>query len=249
MPEIAPKIDKDKVLGLAPARGGSKSMPLKNLALLGGRPLLEYGLHHAAAAMPHIIQTLVCSTDHDGIANAARACGAEVIMRPPELATDLAPVEDGVRHVLGVLEQRDGAMPDIVVLFQPTSPFLHQDHIEGLVNILRNDSSLDAAQTIAEIPHNMHALNQRVVDDDGVVAFRFLEERKIAYNKKLKPKHYRFGNLVAFRSAPLMAGGTCFGTRSGSLLIDDNYAHDVDGPDDFEFANFLIENGRIKLPF
>jgi CMP-N-acetylneuraminic acid synthetase len=245
MPEIA----KDDVLGLVPARGGSKSIPLKNLALLGGRPLLEYSLHHAAAAMPHIIQTLVCSTDHEGIADAAHKLGAEVIVRPLKLATDLAPVEDCVRHVLDTLEKRDGAMPDIVVLFQPTSPFLHQDHIAGLVNILRNDPSLDAAQTIAEIPHNMHALNQRILDDDGVVSFRFKEERKIAYNKKLKPKHYRFGNLVAFRSAPLMAGGTCFGTRSGSLLIDDTYAHDVDGPNDFEFANILINSGRIQTPF
>jgi CMP-N,N'-diacetyllegionaminic acid synthase len=244
-----PNIAKNEVLGLVPARGGSKSVPLKNLAPLGGHPMIEYGIQHARSAMPDVVHKLVCSTDHDGIADAARGFGAEVLMRPPELATDSAPIEETVRHVLRVLEKRDGAMPDIVLLFQPTSPFLHQDHIKGLVDILQGDPTLDAAQTVAQIPHNMHALNQRVITDENLVVFRFLEERLKAYDKQSKPAHYRFGNLVGFRSASMMAGATCFGTRSGWLLIDDQYAHDVDGPDDFDYANYLIDSGRVETPF
>lgn len=240
-------LDEDKVLGLVPARGGSKSIPLKNMLRLAGRPLVAYCIAAAQTAMPEVVNRLVCSTDHEAIADFCRRLGAEVIARPAEYATDAAPTEDAVRHVLRVLAEQDGAAPGIVVLLQPTSPFVLREHINGLVDMLRQDPALDTALTISLVPHYFHALNQRSFEN-GRVRFIYEAQRRLAYNKQLKPKNYRFGNLVAFRATSVLAGNTCFGPNSGGLEIDRYYAHDVDGPDDVLYAEFLIREGLVRLP-
>jgi CMP-N,N'-diacetyllegionaminic acid synthase len=240
------KIVQGGVLGVIPARGGSKSVPLKNLAPLAGRPLIDYCITVAQAVMPKTVHRLVCSTDHPAIKDFCLSRSVEVIDRPPEIATDTAPTDDAVRHVLQTIADADGAMPEIVVLFQPTSPFVLPEHINEIVRILLDEPTLDTAQSLAHLPHNMHALNQRIIKD-GRVYFRFWEERKLAYNKQLKPMHYRYGNILAFRSETLMAGTPCFGPNCGSFVVDSAYAHDVDGPEDFEYAEFLIEKKKVVV--
>lgn len=108
-----------EVLAVIPARGGSKGIPRKNLLPLVGRPLVEHSVAAALRAR-HVTRTVV-STDDGEIAAVAAAAGAEVIIRPAELATDAAPTEPTLEHAVQVVE-RDGAAVDLVVLLQPTSP-------------------------------------------------------------------------------------------------------------------------------
>src|SRR5689334_7988907 len=102
-----------KVLAVVPARGGSKSVPLKNIKLLGGRPLLDYTVETALKSKS--IDKLVVSTDHDAIARAAKSAGAKVMMRPPELSTDEARTEGALLHVMDVLEKEDCFRPEVVL--------------------------------------------------------------------------------------------------------------------------------------
>lgn len=241
-------LSKNAVLGLIPARGGSKSVPLKNIASLAGRPLIQYCVESGKSVIPEVISRMVCSTDHPEIKAVCNRLGVEVIDRPAELATDVAPVEDAVRHVLLTLGERDGEVPEIVVLFQPTSPFVCPEHIKGVVDILKRNPMLDTCQTITQVSHNMHALNQRTFVD-GKVAFRFAEERRRAYNKQLKPIFYRFGNLLAFRSSSVLGGNSCFGPNSGGVVIEPAYSLDVDGPQDFIYAEYLLEKKIVCLPW
>lgn len=109
-----------RVLAIIPARGGSKGVPGKNLRLLAGRPLIAWSIGQARAARG--ITTTVVTTDDPGIAEAARAAGAEVpFLRPAALATDQAPTEPAMLHALEAMEARDGRY-DAVMLLQPTSP-------------------------------------------------------------------------------------------------------------------------------
>ncbi|GKT37469.1 acylneuraminate cytidylyltransferase family protein, partial [Aduncisulcus paluster] len=82
-----------------------------------------------------------------------------------------------------------------LALLQPTSPFLLPAQIDACSEALRDNPEANSAQTVAEIPHNYHAFNQRVIKD-GAVDFNFTEERKFCYNKQSKPHFYSFGNLV-----------------------------------------------------
>lgn len=110
------------ILGLIPARGGSKGIPKKNIKEIHGKPLIVWSIEKALAS--ERIDRVVVSTDDDEIARIAKEAGAEVLMRPAELATDTASTQDVMCHAL----QHYPA--DILVLLQPTSPY----RTEGLID-------------------------------------------------------------------------------------------------------------------
>jgi len=108
------------VLGLIPARAGSKGLPGKNLRPLAGRPLIVRTAEVARAS--GVIDRLVLSTDSAEIADLARGAGIEVpFLRPPDLAADDTPMFPVVRHAIDRV-LAGGSTPDVIVLLQPTSP-------------------------------------------------------------------------------------------------------------------------------
>lgn len=227
----------DKAIGLIPARGGSKSIPMKNLIPLAGRPLISYVISAGLGARS--LSSVLCSTDDNRIADVCRSAGVQVLSRPAALAQDDSSVADVVRDVLQTMIATDGEIPEMVALLQPTSPLMLAEHIDGCVAALRERPDADSAQTIVAVSHNSHAYNQRVVEN-GSVRFRFLEERRSAYNKQRKPPHYLFGNVVVSRSASLLEGKDCFGNVSVPVEIQRAYALDVDTGEDITYAEFLI---------
>jgi len=233
--------DTPTVWALVPARGGSKSIPKKNLAPLGGRAMLDYGVRAAQASGR--CGRIVCSTDDEAIAARAQALGIEVDWRPAALATDEAAVADVAREFLG----RQPRMPDILVLIQPTSPFLLPEQVRELLDRMQADAEANSGQTICSIPHNYHAWNQREVID-GRVRFKFAEERRSAFNKQRKPKLYTFGNLVAARPRALMAGSDFFAEPSVAVEISWPCNLDVDSADDLRLASALLQAGIARIP-
>jgi CMP-N,N'-diacetyllegionaminic acid synthase len=238
------QISENIAVGLIPARGGSKSIPLKNIAQLAGRPLITFVMSAGRASSS--LTALYCSTDNDAIARVCRDEGVEVLERPRHLGDDDTPVADVMVHALDLIASRFGFMPGVVVLLQPTSPFVLPWHIDSCVRALLERPDADSAQTVTAVYHNAHAFNQRVIED-GLVRFRFAQERKIAYNKQLKPKHFLFGNVVATRTRALQAGTDCFGNVSLPIEIAREYALDVDTVDDLDYANYLMRTNRVVL--
>jgi CMP-N-acetylneuraminic acid synthetase len=237
-------IDEEKAIGLIPARGGSKSIPLKNIVTLGGLPMITYVIRAGKNAVS--LDTVYCSTDHEKIASVCRNEGVTVLERPSHLGRDETPVTAVILHVLETLHETTGVMPGMVALLQPTSPFILSKHIDDCVTLLSDTKDADSAQTVAPVFHNAHAFNQRVIKD-GRVSFRFREERAAAYNKQLKPKHYTFGNLVVTRSRSLLNGSDCFGGISVPVEIPRAYALDVDTLEDLDYASYLVKEGKIVL--
>lgn len=226
--------------GFVPARGGSKSIPLKNLVPLAGVPLLDYGVRAGLASGR--LERLVCSTDDERIAARARHLGIEVDRRPAGLAEDATPVADVAREFLG----REGT-PDCLVLIQPTSPFLLPGHVRALLDAMARDREALSGQTVALCPHNHHAWNQREVAE-GRVRFKFPRERQRGYNKQTKPSYYVFGNLIAVRPAALLQGEGFFVEPSAAVEIEAPYDFDLDGPGDLRVAEALIAAGAVRLP-
>ena len=231
------------VWGMVPARGGSKSIPRKNLVDLGGRPLLDYGV--LAAKASNTMDRLIGSSDDESILRRFRDLDIEADRRPDELATDEAAVADVARELLQRLD-KDGRA-EILVLIQPTSPFLRSDDIHAALATLSANTEAQSVQTIAPCPHNHHAWNQRTVDD-GMVRFVYREERQRAYRKQLKAKHCVFGNLVAVRTRALREGSGFFAEPSAAVLIEAPYDLDVDGLHDLVVAEALIASGEVELP-
>lgn len=128
-----------RILAIIPARGGSKGLPGKNIALLAGRPLVAHSIEHALAVRG--VDRVVVSTDDERIAGVARGAGARVVVRPPELASDAAPSEGALLHALDRVVEEDGRAPDLVLFLQATSPIRRPDDIERAVQALVGDGA------------------------------------------------------------------------------------------------------------
>ena len=231
---------------LVPARGGSKSIPHKNIVLLNNIPLLHYGVR-AAQASP-AVDHIICSTEDNEIARVAAALDIAIDQRPQNLADDDSPVIDMARELLPrYCQQHQCAMPDIIVLLQPTSPFVLPVHIASVITALTDNIQAQSAQTIVKIPHNHHAYNQRVCDDRGV-RFKFAEQRAEAYNKQRKPELYAFGNVVAVRTTALLSiDEDFFPQPSMPIEIERPYDLDLDDSDDWLTAEALLTSGKLVL--
>ncbi|MFW6725048.1 cytidylyltransferase domain-containing protein, partial [Streptomyces sp. MAR4 CNY-716] len=135
-----------RVLAVIPARGGSKGVPGKNLARVGGVPLVARAVRQCLAA--RLVTDVVVSTDDDTIASVAREAGAEVVRRPAEIAGDTASSEAAVLHALDTHEERCGETMAAVLLVQCTSPFLTGADIDGVTAAVL-DEGADSALTVA----------------------------------------------------------------------------------------------------
>ena len=229
-----------RILGFIPARGGSKSIPLKNICNLGKYPLIAYQIMAAKAANHQI--DLVCSTDSKDISDTAHRYGAKVINRPEHLSSDTSPVADCLYDYLLQSE----VYYDLVLLLQPTSPFLLPDHIDSLIKEVYSQENFKSAQTICKVPHNNHALNQRTVLN-GEVQFIYADQRKRAYNKQLKPVNYKFGNLLCVKVPSFMESHALFQSPSAYVVIEKPYDFDLDDANDLILAQSMLECKVVRL--
>ena len=234
----------EAVLGLIPARGGSKSIPRKNIVPLNGRPMIEYSAR--AGQKSKLIEQVLCSTDAPDIMDVCARLGVEVLPRPERLARDETHVIDVILDVLEVLDRERDLRPEYVALLQPTSPFVTPEQIDQAARLLLERPEAGSVQTISRPPHNFHAYNQRTFEN-GEVRFRFPEERAVCYNKQTKPVFYTFGNLVITRTRALREQHNVFALPSLGLEIPAPYALDVDGPDDLITAEWFMERKLVRL--
>ncbi|GAA2364640.1 acylneuraminate cytidylyltransferase [Streptomyces cuspidosporus] len=135
-----------RVVAVIPARGGSKGVPAKNLAAVGGVPLVARAVRECLASRR--VTDVVVSTDDPGIAAVARGAGAEVVQRPPAIAGDTATSEAAVLHALDAYEATHGITAEVVLLVQCTSPFIAREDVDGVAGAVLDDGA-DTALTVA----------------------------------------------------------------------------------------------------
>ncbi len=145
------------VMALIPARGGSKSVPRKNLLKVAGKPLIAYSIGHAQAC-PSITRVLV-STDDDEIAEVARMYGADVpFKRPAEAATDAATDFQVFQHALNWLAENERYVPELVVHLRPTGPVREAVLIERAIQLMLQNPDADALRSVGtaeQTPYKM----------------------------------------------------------------------------------------------
>ena len=139
--ELLNLIDEKMCIALIPARGGSKSVPKKNIRLFMGHPLIAYSI--AAARLSEKIDRVIVTTDSEEIAEVSRRYGAEVpFLRPSEYAQDLSPDIDFVKHAIGWLAEHEGKIPEYIVHVRVTSPVRDWRIIDkGIEEIMRDSEA------------------------------------------------------------------------------------------------------------
>lgn len=189
-----------RVLGLVPARAGSKGVPGKNTRLLGGRPLLAYTADAALAAGR--LDRVVLTTEDEAIAAVGEAAGLEVpFLRPSPLAADDTPMLAVVQHALDAL---DDAF-DAVCLLQPTCPFRRPGLIDRCIDLLET-SGADTVMTVLPVPaeHNPHWVYLRRTD--GSLCLATGDTVPIARRQDLPAAYHRDGAVYVWRSDGIRQG-------------------------------------------
>ena len=228
-----------KVLGLIPARGGSRSIPGKNLYPLCGRRLIEYTFH--AAKGSRRLSRIILTTDDQQIASLGREYGIDVpFIRPANLASDDSPTLPVVKHALDFLEDNDGYRPDIVVLLQPTSPLRTSSHIDEAVEMLISTSA-DSVVSVEEVPHRYNPCSIMKIEDGLLVPYLEGGQSEI-YRRQDKPKVYaRNGAAVyAVRYNTLMQYNNFFGANCRPLIMRPEESVDIDTLFDIKLAESLM---------
>lgn len=231
-------MSRPSTLALVPARGGSKSIPLKNIQPLGGRPLIEYAL--TAIARSGVVDRVCVSTDDERIADVARAAGADVpFMRPAELAGDRTPTLEVIRHALAWLDRHEGCRPDYVLVVQPTEPFVKADQIRGAFELLLAREA-DSAITVVEVPRNYHPFHVRVLDKQGRLEFADEDAHYAHPTRQEDPPRWAFANLYWFRRDAFLESGRIETGRRVGLPVDPLSALDINTPDDWRLAEAVL---------
>jgi len=222
-----------RVVAVIPARGGSKSVPGKNIRSLGGKPLLAWSIEVARQVSE--IDRIIVSTDDAQIASVGRAHGAEVYNRPPDLATDEALVIDVLKDLIRTL-QAEQESAEILLLLEPTCPFRAVEDVQGCLRLLATDD-YDSAATFTDAELNPH----RAWKITGQTPEVFIPGAIPWLPRQQLPQAYQLnGAVYAVRIAGLTASpqSILFG-RIGALKMPRARSVDINDALDFLVAEQL----------
>lgn len=235
-----------KILGLIPARAGSRGIPRKNLAPLGGRPLIAWTI---AAARATRVDRVVVSTDDADIAAVSRQHGAETpFLRPARLAGDDTPALPVIADALDALERDEGWCADAVAYLQPTSPFRDASDIDAAIALLGDDDT-DTVVSVMPVPHNM--LPSSLMRETPAGRLEFLAapgQRRFRRQDKNEKLLARNGPAVLLVRAGVIRSGRIYGDRVRGMEMNRLRSLDIDEPFDLRLAEALVPLVRSTSP-
>lgn len=229
------------VIAIIPARGGSKSVPRKNIRQLAGRPTIAWTIT-VALACP-VLDRVTVSTDDKEIAEVAKQYGAEVpFLRGAELAQDDTPDLAVYQHALSWLAEHEGYYPDIVVWLRPTAPLRTVQDIEAAIDILVRTKA-DFVRSVCVAEHHPYWMNR--LDADRLVPFVEGVDESQYYRRQLLPPVYRLNGAVdvTWRST-IMEKGLIYSGDVRGYVMPAERSIDLDSELDFTLAELLLQRKK-----
>lgn len=233
-----------KILGLIPARGGSKGLPGKNLLPLGGVSLL--GRTILAARRANVLDRLWVSTDDPKIAAEAEAFGVSVPwLRPKALAQDGSALADALKHLLARLDKDEGYRPDAIMVLQVTSPLRTPETIRKAVALFQKHKG---ASVISVTPARTHPVWCYRLEGAASVLKPYAPGRRVPPpRQKLPPAYALNGSVYLVSRERFLKTGAFYGARDHGLIVPAEEAVDIDTPFDWEVAQGLWERRNAAL--
>lgn len=227
-----------KILGIIPARAGSKGLRDKNIRWLGKKRLYQWPLDTAYKSK--VFDKIVISTNISEILKKNHLKKNVVVQeRPDILCQDDTSIKDVIKYVI----LSSDIYYDLFAILQPTSPFLRVGDIHNSVYQFEINSEIHSVQTVRKIKHLDHAYNQRKMDKDGVLKFVFPEHRADV-RKQAQPEHFALGNLIMTDTNYFLKTNDLFGVSIG-IEIPSIFGLDIDYEDDLELAEALVKPGGM----
>jgi len=225
-----------KVLGLLTARGGSKSLPRKNILSAGGKPLLAWSIE--AAQQSKYIDRLVLSSDNEEIISVGKSYGCDVpFIRPDFLASDEASSYDVAIHALESIEEQF----DILVLLQPTSPLRTEQDIDNCIDLSTKTGSCVSIVESSKSPYWMY----RVYEKDRMEPI--LNSEKAILRRQDSPKIYMLnGAVYAVNCQWLYKNGAFIGDQTVPYIMPYDRSLDIDNEQDFQIFKMIVNKKLLN---
>lgn len=226
------------MLAVIPARGGSKRLPAKNIKAFAGAPLIAHTIAQAQACPE--IERLIVSTDDAAIRRTAARFGAEVLLRPPQLATDTATTAVAIQHVVQQLYDTENYLPEGVMTLQVTNPLRQKGMLTQAVEAFRKNPDASALMGVSE---NEHKLGQ--IEGGYFKASLYQTGQR---SQDLESLYYENGLVYISQTQKLLEEGELFGDKIVPFLVP-NWCSlgDIDTAADFEVAEALFQAFRDRL--
>jgi CMP-N-acetylneuraminic acid synthetase len=227
------------ILGIIPARGGSKGIPLKNLQKVAGKPLIEYTISSAKNSKK--ISRLIVSTDNEKIANVSKKLGAEVpFLRPKKFATDKSSQLDVIKHTLDFLKNEENYTPDIITILHPTNPLRKTTKIDKSINMLIKSKADIVLGVVKVKTHPFRSF----WNHEGLLK-PFKKDFLKFYQRQLYPPlFYPMGDIYTFWYNTYKKYGVIYGPKIKPLFNEKNeIVLDIDN----YFDLFLVEKTILEL--
>lgn len=232
------------IVGIIPARGGSVGVPLKNIKKLNGKPLIEYTIK--AALESQVLDRIIVSTDHKGIAEISKNCGAEVpFVRPDDISEDVD-TEYVLQHAIKFME-KEGYKVDAIVLLQPTSPFRKPETIKKCVELYKNEILSDSVVSISNVEGFRPEWMMSIDNNKKITPYAspFTQNGKPVIRLAARQSFselYRMNGAVWVTSRDLIMNDCLVvGPNAYSVVTDDIEAVDIDTEVDFVISNSLMK--------
>ena len=226
-----------RILGIIPARGGSKGVRRKNLRRVGGEPLVSHAIRAGQAARR--LTHLVVSTEDEEIANAAKRLGCEVVPRPSQLASDDAPMVPVAQHALAMVEAAQGRM-DAVAVLQPTTPLRTSEDIDGALEVLERTGA-DSVVSVYQVEDQHPARMYRLTDGRLVP---YASEPSDGLRQSLDVLFHRNGAIYVCRRAVLTEGHGLLGQDLRAWVMPRERSLNIDDEHDLLMADLLLQHLR-----
>jgi CMP-N-acetylneuraminic acid synthetase len=222
------------ILGIIPARGGSKGVKRKNIRVVAGQPLLAYSIK--AAKQSKYLSRIVVSTEDHEIAKIAKSLGCEVISRPPELAGDHTPMLPVISHGLAEAEKLEKNRFDCVVIMQPTTPLRTGDDIDQSLEILIQ-SNCDTVISVYQVSDH-HPSRMYTINNGKLVPYA--SEPRGRLRQELPPVYHRNGVIYTLWRQTIEEQNTLIGKNLCPYIMPIERSVNIDDEIDLMLADLLI---------
>ena len=224
------------MLAIIPARGGSKSVPGKNIKPLWDKPLIAYTIEAAQAAKS--IDRLILSTDDEEISEVAQKFGVEIpFIRPAELAKDTSQAIDNYIYTMDRLNAESSKQYNDFIVLQPTSPFRTAADIDNAVELFC-EKNADSVISVCEASHP--PMWAKKIDPAGVLKDYFDNNIGNKNRQELEPSFMPNGAIFILKLSLLKSRHSYYSDRTYAYVMPPERSLDIDTPLDFEFAEFLM---------